>query len=220
MERKNNRRILARAAVRAFTLIELLVVISIIAVLAGLVASLLPAVGDASKRKNAQGQLGQLVLAIENYKQTRGYYPPSSTNINKAAYNTLFYELTGTVDRDIAGKKEFTTVQGNVVQALDLKNATDLEGILNSDARTGGAKNFLSGWRDSNVKELTVSGKKLQVLVVPVKAWTPLKTAVGEEINPWQYDSASSTRHNAESFDLWADIMIGGKKVTISNWKQ
>ena len=39
----------------------------------------------------------ELALAIENYKQTRGYYPPSSADRNRAGTNSLYYELTGAV---------------------------------------------------------------------------------------------------------------------------
>lgn len=71
------RRWLSFSAIRrGFTLIELLVVIAIIAIL---IALLLPAVQqarEAARRSSCKSQLKQLGVALQNYHETLGMFPP------------------------------------------------------------------------------------------------------------------------------------------------
>jgi prepilin-type N-terminal cleavage/methylation domain-containing protein/prepilin-type processing-associated H-X9-DG protein len=67
-----------RHRLRAFTLIELLVVIAIIAIL---IALLLPAVQqarEAARRAQCKSRMKNILLALHNYHETEGRFPPGS----------------------------------------------------------------------------------------------------------------------------------------------
>ena len=221
-----------KQGVLAFTLIELLVVISIIGVLAAL---LIPGGAIASRKMKVarvKAELNQLVTWIENYKLEVGEYPPDNglmrtvtTNItddvnytNRSRLHPLYYELSGATFETNSFKVRLSEER---VLVNDLKNIFNIGGIRNSARAAADVPYKATQFKASQYKELN-AGTDVEVLAVPVVNF-PVEMLDGKnntKINPWKYDSSSPRRHNRNSFDLWADINLGGKPMRISNWSE
>jgi prepilin-type N-terminal cleavage/methylation domain-containing protein len=182
----------------AFTLIEMLVVIAIIAILAALIVGGLSRSGGAKVRSRVLTEVAGLVTAIGQYHKEHGYYPQD--NRNDSALSPLYHELT------------MTSIPDNFT------NDFGVTGIANLGTK---AQNFHKNLRPSGFAVYKRNGPGVEsfLLAVPYKGPNPIRGADGDQINPWHYRSSKPV-HNPDSFDLWAEVVVGGKTNIIGNWKE
>lgn len=218
---------------RGFTLVELLVVIAIIGILAGL---LIPLAGIATTKMRiarVKAELNAYVNAIETYKLETGEYPPDNgglqgvnTNTDMTEYklrlarNPLYYELTGATFAN-PPPRYTNQMDKQVVMADDLNNVFAVNGLRNSARLKNDLdyKGFTLKQAQTAVLHPSNGAPNLRILAVPVPGPFTIGGANNAKINPWFYDASSTNRHNKNTFDLWAEIEVGGKTQVIGNWK-
>lgn len=182
----------------AFSLIEMLVVIGIIGLVAALVVGGAGHFRETSVRAKVQTELKQLENAIDLYHKKYGFYPQSHGSEDSTITNPdparapLYYELTG------------ISAPAAVLPYFQVK------GIVNELGKEG--QDFFPN--------IGVEGKNYKIVDQATQA---LGLTVGYpgpdgDINRWRYVSKNPT-NNTESYDLWAEVQVGGKKIVIGNWK-
>src|SRR5712671_3528288 len=92
---------------RGFTLIELLVVIAIIGILVALLLPAVQAAREAARRMQCGNNTKQLALAMHNYHDVYGSFPPGRTSSNISAHAHLLPYIE----------------QGNLYQLVDFSSS-------------------------------------------------------------------------------------------------
>jgi len=207
---------------RAFSLVEMLTVIAIIAIIAGIVLGVMPGVMHKKTMARVQTELTQLEAAIDYYKQKHGFYPPD--NPADSAKPQLFYELIGSrVEKKVGGEYYYPLNDEPRLSSIDISNTfggsiSKINGFFNSAEDAGEVKNFYSTIRRTQYKGLPAN-TNVMFFVVPAKG------AGGSDFNPWRYVVAkpaggTNPVNNSDSYDLWAEIVDGGRTNVIGNWKK
>jgi prepilin-type N-terminal cleavage/methylation domain-containing protein len=212
---------------RGFTLVEMLVVISVIAILAGMLFPITAAVNRTKTKAKTRAELAQVENAIALYKTTLGHYPPDS---GLPVLNQLYYELVGTSLDGPVANQVFTTLDGShSIESTVLKPILNnrVSGFVNSTRQLGDdeakkAKSFLPALKAEQYAEVKVNNQgPIRLLNCTVKwpAGRPEIIPNYPGVNPWRYVSTNPT-NNPGSYDLWVDVVIGGKVFRFSNWSK
>ena len=221
----------ARRAHAGFTLIELLVVIGVIVILAGMSFPAMSAIKIAQARTRARAELNQIETAIETYKTKLGYYPPDNQNnwgVNQTHWfaNQLYFELMGTTMMVNGAQTIYQTLDAsasvtNTTFKVAFGNTSQVTGLMNTSKPGAGddapnAVNFLHSLKASQFQAVNnpVTSTVLGVSMAGAVVFTGPNNG---EIIPYGYNS-SNPQHNPKTFDLWVDIIAGGKTNRISNW--
>ncbi len=167
---------------RGFTLIELLVVIAIIAVL---IALLLPAVQmarEAARRAQCANNLKQIGLALHNYHQAHGYFPPEG---NKAYFQPRS-------KRWGPGGNQYWSLK---VFLLPYMDRADIYNAANLDLRAYGEPAGYRSWsRDAN---LTLRRARIESFLCPSDHHF-------DHANPYRTSQSYAPNHGTERyFNNW-----------------
>jgi prepilin-type N-terminal cleavage/methylation domain-containing protein len=213
----------------AFTLIELLIVIAILSILAAMIFPVVGAVNRNKQLKTAQTQLQALALAIDSYKTKLGFYPPDNTN--NVVTNQLYFELMGTTNRITAGVPDLwvtldgsaqigTSTSPNITQVFSVNGIANSTTHAHSDDNAASASSFLNNLTPNQIGLIDPANPNIKILVCSV-TWPPEKTPapipLNPALNPFRYVSTHPA-NNTGTYDLWVDIVIGGKTNRVCNW--
>ena len=195
-----------------FTLIEMLVVVAIIGILAGIILAALPAIKGKANRARIRTELAKIEVAINSYKAKKGVFPPDNPANPKQP--PLYYELTGTLQEDSANGVRYRSLHSPSDPPLGsgtLKTEFGIDGFVNTGPDKNEVDNFFKAGLNPGDVRTTPGVVPVKILVAPYKGETG-------DLAVWYYNSSTPV-HNPNEYDLWVEIIMGGKKEIIGNWK-
>jgi hypothetical protein len=172
----------------------------------------------------AQAELAQMQLAIDDYREKLGFYPPD--NPNNPAVNPLYFELAGTTNNGITYVTLDTSAQISNSNG-DINSTFGRQGFANSSTKahstdeSGAPMPFLNNLKPNQSGQVDNSRPLIKVLACSIE-WPAGNNAAplpGTLLNPWRYVSTHPT-NNSASYDLWVDLAIGKNIYRISNWSK
>jgi len=203
---------------RGFTLVELLVVMAVIATLAAMIFPAAAIIKRKAMIKRVETELKFVEAAVTAYQGNFGHYPPD--NPDNFAVNQLFYELVGTTN---FARGIYLTENGQAITNTSVFYGPKVVGFVNVSKDSGDeaqkARNYAIGLKPTKYLRVLNGAGAGTVLGLTDKGplmFSEVLPGTGS-INPWRYASGSAT-NNPGKYDLWIDVLIGGKTNRFCNW--